>query len=146
MKQRRAIQDIVYNNPLSLEPEENDQIIDLPTELESLILTYIKHNRKRLSKKMQKLLEAEVVTNGATFNSPEVTWKNDLFKKWAEERLSWLSQQPGARVEQAVYLLRNYSSPKYGWFAFLELHINNRIQQTNIPEAKVETVDIRWDY
>lgn len=112
----RANEDIKVDLPfLSI---ENDSEIELPSELESLIMEYIHHNRTRLSKKMRKLLNHPVISNGKTWASPESMWILTLYREWAEERLIWLSAQHINRPEQAVYLLRNYGAPVYGWLAW----------------------------
>lgn len=136
MTKRKAIQDILYNQ--SIDIEENSEDINLPSELETLILYNIKSNRKRLSKKMQKLLQSPVVARGKTFASPENCWiASNLFKRWCEERLTWLSQQPNSRVEQAVHIIRNYGADKYGWLDFIDK--NRDIMKSEFPiiEAKL---------
>ncbi len=132
----RANEDIKLDLPfLSVEDEEDK--VELSTELESLIIMYVS-NRKRLSKKMRKLLCASVVANGKTWFSPEAMWIHDRFKQWAEERLIWLSAQNNIRPEQAVYLIRNYGAPVYGWLDWLDKH-NKILPQ--IPQSSPNKIE-----
>lgn len=112
---RRAMADIKYQASANAMMTE-DSAEPTVTELESLILTYIKHTRKKVNQEHHKLLNSPVVAGGQTYGSPEQLWATDpMFKTWAERQLQALAKINNMNVGWAINALRQYDHPKFGW-------------------------------
>lgn len=108
---KRYSSNIVYNSSKALVIPDTGEIKS-PTELQSLIYTYIKGKRK-MSKKLIDVLNSSFVNNGMTMKSPEELWATDPdFKIWAEKTLKELAKDPLMVIERAVYTLRFYPGPR----------------------------------
>ena len=105
---------MIFEAPNDVLSSDGETEVILPSELESLILSYIKG--RKIPKKMKLLLSAPVIAGGQSYNSPEEIWKTTpRFREWCTERLQWLSEQPDKTVQRAVYLIRDYTTSNYGW-------------------------------
>jgi len=112
---RRAMADIKYVAPANAMTTETASE-PVNTELESLILTYIKHARKKVSQEHRTLLNMPVVLAGHTYGSPEQLWSTDpMFKVWVERQLQGLANVPNMTVRWAINSLRQYDHAKHGW-------------------------------
>ncbi len=130
---RRATADIKYQVASSTLAVEEPAAYSLPTEFESIILAYIPHARKTVSKKVKELLNLPVVCTGGTFDSPERLWAtNPEFKVWAERKLSALGKLPGMNIDRATHALRDYANAKYGWI---------KVGQQPVAESRNDTID-----
>lgn len=114
MRQRRAMAGVKFNAPSSVLGNNEENVPD-KTELESLIIALIPHNRRVLSKKLKETLHRPVTALGKTYPSPEELWATDpQFKTWVEEKLIALAKLPNMNINRAVYSLCIYDG-KYGW-------------------------------
>jgi hypothetical protein len=124
--------------PNSLEAIEHENIdneaVQLPGELESLILSTIPGRHNRLRRVDQERLAKEVVVAGKTYKSPNELYEDDdTFKAWARERLEWVLTLENPRRETAVAVLRKYGASFYG---FLDYY--NREMVRNQPSESLE--------
>jgi hypothetical protein len=116
MKKRRALADVKYNLPSNVLESDRESISYVPTPLESLILAYIPHKYKKLSKKLLQLLSETVVVAAVTYDSPDTMFANSQnFGVWVEKKLGALAALPGMNVDRAVYSIRDYGHAKFGW-------------------------------
>jgi hypothetical protein len=134
-RKSRVSQSLISNSldVISHENEANE-VVQLPGELESLILSTIPGRHNRLRRVDQERLAKEVVVAGKTYKSPNELYEDDdTFKAWARERLEWVLTLENPRRETAVAVLRKYGASYYG---FLDYY--NRETVRNQPSESLE--------
>lgn len=141
MKQRRALQGIKFNVPSEVLSGEPDKVGPEVTELESLILAAIPHTRKYISARCKALLREPVTTNGMLMVSPEGLWAAEpSFRKWVRDKLEAIKSLPGMNIDRAVYSIRDYGHPTYGW-----IHFDASKSKPYAPQATIEPEPEIWD-
>lgn len=119
-KQRRAQSNIVFDIASTSLTTEIEDAIDKPTELESLLMSYFKTPRSRLNKKIKALLNESIICDGAIYESLEALYNKDTnFASWCRYYLkSFKENIKDANINMAVYGLRKFNTPKYGWLEY----------------------------